>query len=213
MLLFLAVFFIFYLLGPSFFAECAQAQQITFVLKILQELPELSISNKVLDILVFQVIARSWQPCKIEQCLVYKATLEQVVRAMHLGICLLQDHHPDLIVNASCEDGATVWLARKEVVDSDFNPLSAFANLYPVYSLRVPLLGDEQPFDQRWSLCQQAYGTQEVVILESAMLAPLLYVTWLNWVIEDMNQIFLICSEIELCSHMVKSLFWICQFV
>lgn len=121
---------------------------------------------------------------KIHQYLTHEATLEQVVGTMYLRIGLLKEHHPQLIVVASCENGLTAWLAGEQVVNSHLLPMAILAQAEAIEAIVAVLLRHEKALYQRWPLGQDGERGEEVTIVEHTVLAAVLHIRWLDRIVE-----------------------------
>ena len=81
----------------------AETQEIAFVVKVLDQLPELAVLDEVLHVLVFQVVARHRAARQVDEGLVHEAAFQHVVGPVDFGVGLLQNHDPDLVVDARRE--------------------------------------------------------------------------------------------------------------
>lgn len=141
----------------------------------------------MLHIVILQVIATRGTPCKITECLIDISPLHEVVATMDLGIGLLEQHHPYLVVATACEDWVAMGFTGEEVVNGYFLPVTAFADAEAVKALGVPSLCDEKAFYERRALGEDAEGRKEVLVVQDGIFARVNDVGGLDGVVEDVD--------------------------
>ena len=95
----------------------------------------------------------------------HKASFEKKIGSVYFRISFFKDHSPDLVVDAISKYRVSVRLTWEEIINCYLDPLAIFAELHSVDAFFVPLLRNEEPFNQRRSLGQNAKSGKKVVVI------------------------------------------------
>ena len=83
--------FLFFLGSPSFFGFSAEGHQVAFREEIIDQIPELSIGDEMLDIFILQVVGDRRATGQVQKCLIDKAIPQLIVASMELGVSFFED--------------------------------------------------------------------------------------------------------------------------
>jgi len=139
---------------PSLLVVAAERDQVSFVKKVKDQLPELSVADEVSNIFILKIVTDRRTSSEVNESFIHEPAAELEVSSVQLGVRFLEDRHPQVVALALGENRLALWVARKVVVYSYYLPLAIFAELDSVAADVVDLPGDEKSLNQCRAFCE-----------------------------------------------------------